>query len=186
MGHKCVRAGFVFAANLPIGAFLLIFRARKNQDERGLTFSGASLRRDSERRGGARRGEKKSTSRKKSRSLARRGLSALPRRGECVRTRSCVRACVRVRGLSRVRRENSFSGPHETIKSRRRGGDDVAPGASFLFFVSLFLSLSILSTSLSSCLRLPLLSPPFFHPPASVASLIMRNSTRISMASRDY
>lgn len=96
--------------------FILVFSARgtkRNLPSR-VALSGLGTAR-SKGRG------KKSTSRKKSRSLARRGLSvSLGGVSACVR--SCVLACVRVRGLSRVRRENSFSGPHETIKSRRRGG----------------------------------------------------------------
>lgn len=110
------------------------FRSRSHKDQGPLTFSRVAPA-GCGTAGGARRGEKKSTSRKKSRSLARRGLSAfLGGVSACVC--SCVRACVRVRGLSRVRRENSFSGPHETIKSRRRGGR-CSTGS---FFSSPFLS----------------------------------------------
>lgn len=118
-----------------------------------------------------RREGKKSTSRKKSRSLARRGLStSLGGVSACVR--SCVLACVRVRGLSRVRRENSFSGPHETIKSRRRGGRSstrellslFVPLLSFsvcfscFLFLSFFL-ISFLFLSLSLSIDLTFLFP---------------------------
>lgn len=123
----------------------------------------------------ARRREEKSTSKKKSRPLVRRGLSV-----SLGRASECVRECVRVRSLSRVRRENSFSDPHETIKSRRREERSNIGSLSFLsslFFLSPF---SLLPHGLFFFFFV------FFFLFLSIASLIMRNGTRIPMALRDY
>lgn len=173
-------------SSIPVALLILVVvspvRGTKRTHLRALHCQDSARPARSEGRG------KKSTSRKKSRSLARRGLSvSLGGVSACVR--SCVLACVRVRGLSRVRRENSFSGPHETVKSRRRGGrsstrEPLSLSVPLLFFSVCFSSSLLLSLFLFSFLFLSIGLTFLFLP--LIASLIMRNSTRISMALRDY